>query len=179
MADHLLLVGMMGAGKTTVGRLVARRLGRPFRDSDEEVLARTGRTIPEIFHLYGEAAFRAEERMVLASALCAGVPSVIAVAGGAVLDPDSRRRIRRSGATIWLRARPLTLAKRVGPGLGRPLLEHDPLGTLAKLDAARRPVYRELADAVVDVDGSRPLQATDRVVRLARTILDASRRTAA
>jgi len=168
----VLLVGMMGAGKTTVGRLVARRLGRPFRDSDEEVLARTGRTIPEIFQLYGEPAFRAQEKMVLASALSSGVPSVIAVAGGAVLDPDSRRRIRRGGATIWLRAAPRTLARRVGGGAGRPLLERDPAGTLAKLDAARRPVYQALADGVVDVDATRPHEATDRVVHLVRTILD-------
>lgn len=172
MAEHLLLVGMMGAGKTTVGRLVARRLGRTFHDSDEEILARTGMTVPEMFGSRGEAAFRSEERKALASALASPVPSVIAVAGGAVFDPDSRRRIRRSGATIWLRADPSTLARRVGSGTGRPLLEHDPTGTLRRLDARRRPVYRAIADAVVDVDGWRPLATAERVARLGRQLLE-------
>lgn len=172
MDDHLLLVGMMGAGKTTIGRLVAKRLRRPFHDSDEEVLRRSGLSVPELFELHGEAAFRAEEKMVLAAALASGVPSVIAVAGGAVFDPESRRRIRDNSATIWLRALPLTLARRVGSGVGRPLLEHDPAGTIWRLDAARRPVYGELASAVVDVDGSRPLETAERVVRLARGLLE-------
>jgi shikimate kinase len=172
VTGHVLLVGMMGAGKTTVGRLVARRMRRPFHDSDEEVFVRTGHTVPEIFRRFGEAAFRAQEKMVLASALASGVPSVIAVAGGAVLDPDSCRLIRRNGATIWLRATPLTLAGRVGQGAGRPLLDHDPAGTLAHLDAARRPVYRQLADAAVDVDGIGAGDAAERVVRAARRLLE-------
>ena len=163
MRDHLLVIGMMGAGKTTIGRQVARAMRRPFHDSDEEILRRTGHTVPEIFATRGEAAFRAEERAVLATALASPVPSVIAVAGGAVFDPDSRRRIRRGGVTVWLRARPSTLAGRVGAGRGRPLLEHDPRGTLARLDAMRRPVYQSLADVVVDVDGVVPSLVVDRV----------------
>ncbi len=166
-----MLIGMMGAGKTTVGRLVAGRLRRPFHDSDEEILARTGMSVPEIFAARGEAAFRAEERAVLAAALASPVPSVIAVAGGAVFDPDSRRRVRRGGVVVWLRARPATLAGRVGSGAGRPLLEHDPAGTMALLDARRRPVYRSLADARVDVDGAPPLLVASRVTSLARRLL--------
>ncbi len=172
MADHVLVIGMMGSGKTTVGRAAARLLSRPFHDSDEEVLARTGMTVPEIFARRGEAAFRAEERAVLAAALASPVPSVIAVAGGAVFDPDSRRRIRRGGVVVWLRAQPHVLAARVGPGTGRPLLEHDPTGAIRRLDAARRPVYRALADATVDSDCERPEMVAERVAHAARAVLD-------
>lgn len=153
MGEHVLLIGMMGAGKTTTGLAVARLMRRPFHDSDAEILARTGLTVPEIFERHGEAAFRAEERGVLASALSSGRPSVIAVAGGAIFHPDSRQRVRQGGVVVWLRARPRTLANRVGSGAGRPLLEHDPAETMARLDSYRRPVYRSLADVVVDVDG--------------------------
>ncbi|MHB8243964.1 MAG: shikimate kinase [Acidimicrobiales bacterium] len=169
MGEHLLLIGMMGAGKTTTGHAVARVLRRPFHDSDEEIIERTGMTVPEMFATRGEAAFRAAERAVLAVALVSPVPSVIAVAGGAVLDPDSRRRMRQGGIVVWLRARPATLADRVGAGVGRPLLEHDPAATMAHLDALRRPVYRSLADAAVDVDGLRPQLVAERVCRLARS----------
>ncbi len=163
---------MMGSGKTTVGRLVAARLGRRFHDSDEEVLARTGMTIPAIFASRGEAAFRAEERAVLAAATASGPPAVIAVAGGAVLDPDSRRRIRTAGPVVWLRAAPSVLAGRVGSGSGRPLLDRDAAGALQLLDARRRPLYRELADGAVDVDWVTPAVAAERTLRLARRLLE-------
>lgn len=163
---------MMGAGKTTTGRLVARLMGRPFHDSDEEILARTGHSVPEIFALRGEAAFRAEEKAVLAAAITSGVPSVIAVAGGAVFDPDSRRRARQAGVVVWLRALPSTLANRVGAGHGRPLLDEDPRGTLARLDAMRRPIYQAIADAVVDVNAIAPGVVAERVVRAARERLE-------
>jgi shikimate kinase len=170
--EHVLVIGMMGAGKTTVGRAVAAAMRRPFLDSDAEILERTGLTVPEIFATKGEPAFRGEERAVLAAALTSPVPSVIAVAGGAVFNPDSRRRIRAGGVVVWLRARPQTLAGRVGAGNDRPLLEHDPVGTIARLDALRRPVYRSLADVAVDVDGVAPSGVAERVTRLARVWLD-------
>jgi shikimate kinase len=173
MNEHVMLIGMMGAGKTTTGRLVAALLGRSFHDSDEEVLARTGMTVPELFALHGEPAFRAQERAVLASALTSGVPSVIAVAGGAVFDPDSRRRMQHSGVIIWLRATPHTLGRRVGSGVGRPLLDDDPAGTLYRLDALRRPLYQALADDHVDVDGVSRSSVAERVARLARERLAA------
>jgi shikimate kinase len=169
---HVLLIGMMGAGKTTTGEVVARMLRRPFRDSDAEVLARTGKTVPELFAERGEAAFRAEERAVLANALASGVPSVIAVAGGGVFNPESRRRIRSGGVVIWLRARPSTLAGRVGAGSGRPLLANDAGTALARLDSFRRPVYQSLSDVVVDVDGVPRALVAERVVRAAREWLD-------
>jgi shikimate kinase len=146
---------MMGSGKTTVGHLVAGRLGWPYFDSDAEVQEATGRTVPEIFATEGEAAFRAAEAAALARALEAE-PAVVAVAGGAVLDPGNRRRIHDGGTVVWLRAEVATLAQRVGDGAGRPLLEPDPPAALAALDAVRRPVYTELADVVVDVDRLTP-----------------------
>lgn len=173
MDEHVLLIGMMGAGKTTVGSAVARRMRRPFHDSDAEIIARTGMTVPEIFASRGEPAFRAEERSVLARAIASPVPSVIAVAGGAVFDPDSRRRVRHAGVVVWLRATPATLAGRVGSGAGRPLLSGNPAAAISRLDEARRPVYRDLADVVVDVDGPDPWAVTDRVMRLAAGWLEA------
>ncbi len=170
-----MLIGMMGAGKSTTGARVARLLDRRFYDSDEEIFARTGMTVPEIFRVHGEAAFRAQERAVLAGALTSGVPAVIAVAGGAVFDPDSRRRMQRSGVIIWLRATPHTLRHRVGAGIGRPLLEQDPAGTLYRLDALRRPLYQALADGYIDVDGVIPTTVAERVARLAREWLESGR----
>ncbi|MHB1511014.1 MAG: shikimate kinase [Acidimicrobiales bacterium] len=178
MPDHVLLVGMMGSGKTTTGRLLASRLGRVFHDSDEEIIARTKMTVPAIFAARGEAAFRAEEHAVLASAAASGPPAVIAVAGGAVLDPDSRRRIRRAGLVIWLRAAPHVLATRVGAGLGRPLLEQEPRQALRLLEARRRPVYLAVADEVLDVDWVAPAVVARRAEQLVRTWLELRRKEA-
>jgi len=152
--------------------LLAARLGRVFHDSDEEILARTGMTVPAIFAARGETAFRAEERAVLASAVSSGTASVIAVAGGAVLDPDSRRRIRRAGVVIWLRVAPHVLARRLGAGRGRPLLEHDPAATIRLLEARRRFVYGSLAHDTIDVDWITPLMAVERAERAARSWLE-------
>jgi shikimate kinase len=160
----ILLIGMMGAGKTTIGRLLAHRLGVPYLDSDAEIQRRTGHTVPEIWHAQGEAAFRAEEARVLADAVADPEPAVVAVAGGAVLDPTNRDLVRHGGTVVWLRARPETLAARVGEGAGRPLLDGDPAGALARLDAVRRPVYAELAGFAVDVDDLAPSEVADRIV---------------
>jgi shikimate kinase len=162
--ERILLVGMMGAGKSTVGRELARRLGWRYLDSDEEVERSTGRTVPEIFADSGEAAFRAEESRVLADSLASGPGAVISVAGGAVLDPENRRRLAGAGPVVWLRADVDTLARRVGAGHGRPLLGDDPGRALAALYEQRRPLYEELADVVVDVDRLTPDEAVEQIL---------------
>lgn len=161
---RILLVGMMGCGKTTTGDLVARRLGWDYRDSDADVEALTGHTVPEIFANDGEAAFRRAEAEVLAKACASERPTVIAVAGGAVLSAVNRNLIRESGTVVWLRAEPQRLAERVGDGAGRPLLEGDKRATMARLLAERAPRYEEVADAMIDVDLLTPDQVADRVL---------------
>ena len=172
MAEHLLLVGMMGAGKSTVGRIVAARLGRVHIDTDEEVERIAGSSVSAIFSAHGEAWFRAEESRVVASVLAGAVPAVISVGGGAVLDPVTRLALRARGTVVWLRARPETLARRVGGTGDRPLLAAEaggpaaegPTAVLARLEAERRPMYEEVASTVIDVDGLTPEAVVDWVV---------------
>lgn len=162
---HVVLIGMMGVGKTTVGRLVAEALGRPFRDSDALIEERTGETVAQIFAERGEAAFRAEETAALEEMLAAP-PSVVAAAGGAILDVGNRDRLRAGGRVIWLVAEPSVLAQRVVTGDHRPLLEEDPAGTLARLAGEREPLYRDVADHVVNTQGRTPVEVADAVVAL-------------
>jgi shikimate kinase len=164
--SRILLVGMMGAGKSTVGRLLAERLGWVYLDSDDEVVARAGRGVAEIFAADGEEAFRALETAVLQDALAGTGLSVVSVAGGAVLDPANRELLRRSGTVVWLRARPATLAGRVGDGATRPLLAGDPAAALARLDEVRRPLYAEVADVILDVDDESPASVAEQVLAL-------------
>jgi shikimate kinase len=164
MTSHILLVGMMGAGKTTTGHLVADRLGWGYRDSDADVEAMTGLTVPELFERDGEAAFRKAEATVLAESCASSSPLVIAVAGGAVLDPANRALIARSGTVVWLRARPETLGARVGDGAGRPLLGDDPTEAMRRLLGTRAPFYTELADLVIDVDDLTPSDVAERIL---------------
>ncbi|HVA06067.1 MAG TPA: shikimate kinase [Acidimicrobiales bacterium] len=152
MTQRILLVGMMGVGKTTVGRLVADKLGWRYLDSDTEVQQATGMTVPELFAEKGEEAFREAEAEALRRACTATEASVVSVAGGAVLRADNRALIASAGLVVWLRARPATLAARVGDGSGRPLLAGDPLETLTALNAVRAPFYAEVATITFDVD---------------------------
>jgi shikimate kinase len=152
MTDRVLLIGMMGAGKSTVGKTLAERLEWRYLDSDEQVEAMTGKTVPEIFASEGEAAFRHQETLALTKAIALQEPVVIGVAGGAVLDPDNRKLIKQAGEVVWLRADPDVLARRVGNGNGRPLLGDDPAAAIHRLYVERRPIYEELADVVVDTD---------------------------
>ena len=147
----------MGVGKSTVGQALARRRGWEFVDSDTRIEARTGRTVAEIWATEGEPAFRRLESEVLDEALAGGRPAVVAAAGGVVLDPANRARLRDC-AVVWLRARPETLVPRVATGNHRPLLDRDPAGVLARLATERAPLYAEVADVTVDVDGLAPEQ---------------------
>jgi shikimate kinase len=166
-AGHLVLVGMMGAGKTSVGRLVARELGRELLDSDDQVEARTGRTVREIFESDGEQAFRVLEAEALAAALERSEPVVVAAAGGVVLSAENRRRLRQAGTVVWLHADPKVLAGRVGSSDHRPLLGDDPAGVLARMERERAALYREVADHVVDVGVRDPEEAAAAVLAVA------------
>jgi shikimate kinase len=150
MGAHLVLVGLMGAGKTTVGQACAARLGRAFVDTDDLVVTLAGVPFDEIWRDGGEPRFRELERAAVADACASPDPLVIACGGGAVLDPDSRARLRAAGVVVWLRAPVDVLAARVGDGGGRPLLRGDPAGVLARLERLREPAYEAAAHRVVD-----------------------------
>jgi shikimate kinase len=148
--DNLYLVGLMGAGKTTVGRLLARHYGCVFRDSDHEIEARTGVRIPLIFEIEGEAGFRKREEAMIAE-LTALSGIVLATGGGAVLSAANRENLRRNGVVIYLCGTPEHLYERTRHDRNRPLLQtDDPLARLRELYRERDPLYREVADIVVD-----------------------------
>ncbi len=145
----IVLVGLMGAGKTTVGRRLANRLGVPFVDADAEIEAAAGMTIPEIFAQHGEQHFRAGERKVIARLLQEN-GGVLATGGGAFMDPDTRAQIKRDGVSVWLRAEVALLLRRVARRNNRPLLKQgDPAEIMTRLRDERYPVYAE-ADITVD-----------------------------
>jgi len=144
----IVLVGMMGAGKSSVGRRVALRLGIPFVDADTEIEKAAGMAITDIFAIRGEAEFRAGEARVILR-LLEGGPQVLATGGGAFINPDTRAAIAAKGISIWLKAEPDVLMKRIKRRQDRPLLHTaDPAATLRKLLDEREPVYA-LADLTV------------------------------
>lgn len=150
----LVLVGLMGAGKSAVGSRLAVRLGIPFIDADAAIEAAAGTTIQDIFDRHGEAAFRDGERRVIARLLSTEPIHVLATGGGAFIDPETRAEVKKSAISVWLRADLEILFRRVSRRGHRPLLKTaDPKGTLAALMEARYPVYAE-ADIIVDsLDG--------------------------
>jgi shikimate kinase len=163
---HLVLVGMMGSGKTTVGRIIAERLGRPLFDSDAMIEARYGRTVREIFADDGEAAFRDIETEVLLDGLNSETPSVIAAAGGIVLREENRAALKAmNGRVVWLCANPDALVERVKTGQHRPALDNDPHGVLHKMFAEREGLYREVSHAIVRTDGRSVGEVVDAVLR--------------
>lgn len=151
-ALHVALVGLMGSGKTTVGRRVGKLLDRPFVDADEAFIPRYGRTVAEVFATDGEAAFRRLEAELLGELLDVATPVVVGCGGGVVCAEGNRRRLRRPDVhVVYLRAEPAFLASRVQRKPDRPLLGDDPRATLERLLAERGPWYEEVADDVVDI----------------------------
>jgi shikimate kinase len=144
----IVLVGMMGAGKSTIGRRLSARLALPFLDADAEIEAAAGMSIPDIFETRGEADFRDGEARVIARLLDSG-PAVIATGGGAVMRRETRERIREKAVSIWLKADPDIIMRRVRRRSDRPLLQTaDPEATVERLIREREPVYSQ-ADLTV------------------------------
>lgn len=160
----IVLVGLMGAGKTTVGRRLATLLKLPFVDADEEIEKAAGLKVSEIFELHGEAEFRAGERRVIAR-LLKGAPHVLATGGGAFMNAETRALVREHALSIWLRADIDVLMRRVEKRDTRPLLRQgDPRETMERLMAERYPIYAE-ADLVVDSNNGPHASAVASVVR--------------
>ncbi len=148
--NNIYLVGLMGAGKTTVGRQLAKRLGRQFYDSDHEIVQRTGVPIPTIFEIEGEEGFRRREMQAIAE-LTAGAEIVLATGGGVVLNPENRSRLHNTGWVVYLNVPPALLFERTRHDRNRPLLRvSDPLAKLEELHRQRDPLYRETAHTIVE-----------------------------
>ncbi|HTV45011.1 MAG TPA: shikimate kinase [Stellaceae bacterium] len=159
----VVLVGLMGAGKTKIGRRLATRLGLPFFDSDQEIELAAGESVEEIFANRGELAFRAGERRVIARLLATPV-HVLATGGGAFMDPATRTAIARRGVSIWLRADLDVLVQRVSRRADRPLLKAgDPRAILAELIERRHPIYGE-ADITIDSGDGSPESTVNRAI---------------
>ncbi len=168
---NLYLVGLMGAGKTTLGRQLARRLAKRFVDADHELEERLGVTIPTIFEIEGEASFRDREEALIADLV--GLENIVlGTGGGAVLREATRRRLKEGGTVVYLHSDPATLYERVRHSRHRPMLKAaDPAARIAELYAQRDHLYRSIADHVVTSD-------RDEVMRFARGFEPPARRAA-
>ncbi|WP_219932692.1 shikimate kinase AroK [Microbulbifer sp. YPW1] len=163
MTQPIFLVGPMGAGKSTIGKLLAAQLGLPFADSDKVLEDRTGADIPWIFDVEGEAGFRRRESEVLAD-LCNGQPQVVATGGGIVLLPENRALLKAQGFVVYLRASLDQLVERTSKNSNRPLLQvSDPRSKLREILQQREAFYAEVADLVCDTDDCTPRQASNLV----------------
>lgn len=160
----IVLIGLMGAGKSTVGRRLAKRLGVPFLDSDDEIKKAAGCSIEDIFDLYGEAEFRAGEKRVMDRLMDEG-PMVLATGGGAFMNNDIRKRVLEAGTAVWLKAGLDALVERTSRRGGRPLLKTgDPRKTLEKLINERYPIYNQ-ATIAIDTDGETHDSAVNKIVK--------------
>ena len=160
---NLFLVGMPGSGKSTLGRLLARRLDKPFFDADVELERRLGVAIPVIFELEGEAGFREREEAILGE-FVVHTHTVLATGGGVIVRPANRGLLKQNGTVLYLHATPETLWERTRRSKHRPLLQsHDPFGRLKELYMERDPLYRETADFVIESD-------QEQVIRLAQRL---------
>src|SRR5690242_9201723 len=159
------LVGMMGAGKSSVGKRLAARLNLPFKDADTEIETAAGCSISEIFERYGEPAFRDGERRVIAR-LLSEEPHVLAVGGGAYIDGDTRARMKEQALTIWIKAPAEVLAARVSRRDNRPLLRvSDPMERIKRMLSEREPIYSQ-ADLIISSEDGPHSQAVEHVVHV-------------
>lgn len=164
MPGSLFLTGPMGAGKSTIGRQLARRLKLPFHDSDIEIEQRTGVDIPLIFELEGEAGFRKREKTVLDE--LTRLPNIIlATGGGAILDPENREHLTSRGTVVYLHASVAQQLRRTGHDRNRPLLQTDnPRARMEELMAIREPLYRESAHIIINTDGMRVMDVVRQII---------------
>ncbi|MCT8998012.1 shikimate kinase [Chelativorans intermedius] len=164
----IVLVGLMGAGKTVIGRRVAAALDLPFIDSDHEIERVSRMTIPELFAAYGEEEFRALERRVIARLLRGG-PQVLSTGGGAFMNPATRQAVARRGISVWLKADLETLMHRVSKRQNRPLLQaEDPRAVMQRLMDLRYPVYQQADVTIRSRDEPKEVIAGEVVAGLAR-----------
>jgi shikimate kinase len=170
----VVLVGMMGSGKTTVGRILAQNLEVDFFDTDELIVASSRMTVAEIFESHGEAEFRRREAETLSNLVSAPGRCVVAVGGGAILDDGNRAVMGGWATVVWLRTGVETLSERVGSGEGRPLLAGGATESLRRIADSRAGLYESAADVIVDTDGSAP----DEVARAVAEAIDSQVRDA-
>jgi shikimate kinase len=170
MSRNVVLIGFMGSGKTTVGRLVARQLGWKLVDTDALLTRIEGRSIPEIFATDGETAFRERESQVVLG-VCAGERQVIATGGGVPLRADNALALREAGRVVWLTARPEIVVRRtIKRASERPLLidtdnKEEPLARVLRMMGERGPVYQRLAELVVDTSDRPPATVASEIIR--------------
>ena len=165
MEGNIALYGFMGVGKTVVGRILSERLNLKYVDVDEKIVEHKGRTIPEIFKMEGESAFRAAESQVAAE-LASNGGQVIACGGGTVLNPENGKALKKSSYMVLLTAKPETILQRVETESGtRPLLMvEDKIGRIAGLLKERNPQYLQYADIIVDTTGLTPVEVADIII---------------
>lgn len=162
---NIYLVGLMGAGKTTIGKQLGKLLGRPFLDSDHEIESKTGVRIPTIFEIEGEEGFRRREAQAIAE-LCEERGIILATGGGVVLNPQNRAALHQSGWVVYLNVPPRLLFERTRHDKNRPLLQVDnPLAKLNQLHGVRDPLYRETAHLVVDGNRQAPSNITQHIYK--------------
>ena len=168
MARNIILVGPMGAGKTTIGKQLAHQLGREFYDSDRVIEEHTGADIPLIFELEGEAGFRKREKNILAD-LVKKNDIVLATGGGVVLDPDNRELLSKSGFVVYLNVPLSQLINRTSKDKNRPLLQtEDPKKKLEEILSVRDPLYRDVADEIIKTDVSPVRNVVKKIMALVK-----------
>ena len=163
-AARVLLLGMMGSGKSSVGRALAERTGWPFIDNDALVERATGRTARELLAQRGEAAMWEAESAALRTGLTIPAPAIVATAAGTIMRPKDRAGIGAGGFVVWLHADPDMLAARAAGAEHRPWLDEDPVGWFRATIEERRPLYRAVADLEIDTGTTRPAVAAERVI---------------